>query len=182
MTVFTNEPNNQRGEHNMNRNELPHIHHKAHGLHPHPMHPAHPHERRAMLRFSLDEKDREVLLAVFGDEDSAASAESIIYDAPPEVQILAIQALSMAAQTMHLPQSAVAENTQEAPSSAVMENRVRWSCPVLDESVNKLFCQAYGEVGYSFCTVLGSAPYEIAVVARILAYLNEKVGEINGHH
>lgn len=182
MTVFTNEPNNQRGEHNMNRNELPHIHHKAHGLHPHPMHPAHPYERRAMLRFSLDEKDREVLLAVFDDEDSAASAESIIYDAPSEVQILAIQALNVAAQTMHLPQSAVAENTQEAPSSMVMENRVRWSCPVLDESVNKLFRQAYGEVGYSFCTVLGSAPYEIAVVARILAYLNEKVGEINGHH
>ena len=182
MTVFTKESVNQRGEITMKCNELPHIHHKSHGLNPHPMHPSHPHERRAMLRFSLDEKDREVLLAVFGDEDSVASAESIIYDAPPEVQILAIQALSMAAQTMHLPQSAAAENAHEAPSSAAKENRVRWSCPVLDESVSRMFRQAYGEVGYSFCTVLGSAPYEIAVVARILAYLNEKVGEINGHH
>lgn len=182
MTVYTNENNNQRGENTMIRNELFHIHPKHHAMHPHHLHPAHPHERRAMLRFSLDEKDREVLLAVFGDEDSVASAESIIYDAPPEVQVLAIQALNMAAQTVHLPQSAVTENTQEAPSSAAMENRVRWSCPVLDDSVNRLFCQAYGEVGYSFCTVLSSAPYEIAVVARILAYLNERVGEINGHH
>lgn len=182
MTFFTNDFLTQRGECNMKCNELSHIHPKSHGLQPRPMHPAHPHERRAALRFSLEEKDREVLLAVFGDEDSAASAESIIYDAPPEVQVLAIQALSMAAQTVHLPQSAIAENAQEAPTSAAMENRIRWSCPVLDESVNRLFRQAYGEVGYNFCTVLGSAPYEIAVVARILAYLNERVGEINGHH
>ena len=182
MTVYTNEINNQRGEYTMIRNEPFHIHPRHHAMHPHHLHPAPPHEPRAMLRFALDEKDREVLLAVFGDQDSAISAESIIYDAPPEVQILAIQALSMAAQTMHLPQPSAMANAQEAPSSATKENRVRWSCPVLDESVNTLFRQAYGEVGYSFCTVLGSAPYEIAVVARILAYLNEKVGEINGHH
>ena len=182
MTFFTNESVNQRGDYSMKCNELTHIHHKSNVHHPRPMHPTHPHERRAMLRVSLDEKDRQVLLAVFGDEDSAASAESIIYDAPPEVQILAIQVLSMAAQTMHMPQTMAEEISQKVPLKATTENRVRWSCPVLDETSGNLFHQAYGEIGYSFCAVLGTAPYEIAVVARILAYLNGKVGDVHGHH
>lgn len=182
MTVFTNESNNQRGECNMNRNDLPHIHPMPHHLHPMPHH-----ERRGMLRFTFDEKDREALLAVFGDPNSAAAAESIIYNAPPEVQILAIQALSMTAHTIGLPQSQPVgekeDDDQDITFGAPAENRIRWSCPVLDEAASKQFRQIYGEAGYSFCTILCTAPYEIAVVARILAYVNEKAGEMNyGHH
>ena len=186
MTVFTKESVNQKGNHTMKSNELPHIHHKSHGLHPHPVHPVHHHERRAMLCFSLDEKDREVLLTVFGDEDSAASAESIIQDAPPEVQILAIQALNLVEEAMqlhqHQPEQQILEELQEVPAFEASENRIRMSCPVLGEAAANQFRQIYGETGYGFCTVLGTAPYEIAVVARILAYLNEKAGAIYGHH
>lgn len=183
MTVFTKESVKQRGDYNMNNNQLPHIHHKPHGAHPHPLHP---HERRDMLRVSLDEKDHDALLAVFGDEDSAAAAECIIYEAPPEVQILAVQALSMAEQFIRLskyqPEQQVKEYPQEAPAFKTQENRARMSCPVLGESAKRLFGQLYSENGDTFYTVLDSAPYEIAVIARILAYLNEKAGEINGHH
>lgn len=178
MTVFTQRSVNQKGDYNMNYAEMPHLHPGHHSMHPVP-----PHERAKMLRISLDEKDREALLAVFGDQDSATSAEQIIYDAPPEVQILSIQALRMVVQSLPLPQSLTEqENDENGAPTGTLENRVRWSCPVLDESVGKIFLQTYGEIGYSFCAVLGTAPYEIAVVARILAYLNGKAGAYNGHY
>lgn len=181
MTVFTQKSVNQKGDYNMTYAKMPH----RHPVH-HPMHPVPPHERAKMLRISLDEKDREALLTVFGDQDSATSAEQIIYDAPSEVQILAIQALRMVAQSRPLPQSSPEqennENSQAEAPTETLENRVRWSCPVLDESVGKSFLQTYGEIGYSFCAVLGTAPYEIAVIARILAYLNGKAGTYNGHY
>lgn len=186
MPMYTTSINNTKGENDMNRLDHSHIHPKGHAMHPHHVHPAPPHERRAMLHLFLDEKDQEVLLAVFGDQDSAAAAESIIYEAPPEVQILAIQSLSMAEQFVRLsesqPEQQVMENSQETSSCETVENRARMSCPVLGESAKRLFDQLYGETGDGFYTVLGSAPYEIAVIARILAYLNEKAGEINGYH
>lgn len=201
MIVINTETNNKRGENTMNcyaqpnKHSVPHhmhLHHMhphrmhPHHMHPHHVHPAPPPAPRAMLDISFDEKDREMLLAIFGDQDSAATAESIIYEAPPEVQILAMQSLSMAEQLVQLPEEQPAqqavEESQEVFSCKAVENRARMSCPVLGESAKRQFVQLYGEVGEDFCFVLGSVPYEIAVIARILAYLNEKAGEINGHH
>lgn len=179
MTVNTQGSVNQKGDHNMNYTNIPRPHHNHH-------HPLPPHERAKLIHIYLDQKNCEALLAVFGDQDSAASAEQIIYNAPPEVQILAIQALRMVVQTLPLAQSLADHENGEIPQEETItetsENRIRWSCPVLNESSNKFFRQTYGEVGYSFCTILGTAPYEIAVVAQILAYLNGKEGTYNGHH
>lgn len=54
-----------------------------------------PHERRNMLQLEFDEEDWNVFKEAFGDEDTAEAAIEIIYSAPPEIQILAIQILNM---------------------------------------------------------------------------------------
>nr|WP_294468302.1 hypothetical protein [uncultured Sellimonas sp.] len=54
-----------------------------------------PHERRAWMQITFEEKDREILKAVFGDEDTATAAEEIIQTAPPEIQILAVQLINL---------------------------------------------------------------------------------------
>ena len=57
--------------------------------------PIPPHERKAMLRIEFGDKDWLILNEVFGDADTAHAAVSIIQDAPPEIQILAVQLLKM---------------------------------------------------------------------------------------
>ncbi len=57
--------------------------------------PIPPHERKALMRVELDEKDLALLKMVFGDEDTAEAAAEIIQEAPPEIQILAIQLISL---------------------------------------------------------------------------------------
>lgn len=54
-----------------------------------------PHERKAMLHIEFDENDWTLLKKVFGDEDTAAAAVDIIRDAPPEIQILAVQLINI---------------------------------------------------------------------------------------
>lgn len=60
-----------------------------------PKHPVPPHERRTMMHIEFDEKDRGILKEAFMDEDTVMAAASIIQEAPPEVQILAIQAIQL---------------------------------------------------------------------------------------
>ncbi len=54
-----------------------------------------PHERKKLLEIEFSEKDFIVLRDVFGDEDTAEAAAEIIRDAPPEIQILAIQIMNI---------------------------------------------------------------------------------------
>lgn len=54
-----------------------------------------PHERKAMLHIEFEENDWVLLKEVFGDEDTAAAAVDIIRDAPPEIQILAVQLINI---------------------------------------------------------------------------------------
>lgn len=60
-----------------------------------PKHPIPPHERRAMMHIEFDEKDMGILKEAFMDEDTVMAAASIIQEAPPEVQILTIQAIQL---------------------------------------------------------------------------------------
>lgn len=57
--------------------------------------PMPPHERKALLRIEFDESDLKLLQEVFGDEDTAGAAMEIINEAPPEIQILAIQLINL---------------------------------------------------------------------------------------
>ena len=57
--------------------------------------PMPPHERKALLRIEFDEGDLKLLQEVFGDEDTAGAAMEIIKEAPPEIQILAVQLMNL---------------------------------------------------------------------------------------
>ena len=54
-----------------------------------------PHERKALIRIEFDESDRSILREVFGDEDTAEAAAQVIHEAPPEIQILAMQLMNL---------------------------------------------------------------------------------------
>lgn len=54
-----------------------------------------PHERKALMHVEFDEGDWSLLKEVFGDADTAVAAAEIIREAPPEIQILAIQLMNI---------------------------------------------------------------------------------------
>ena len=54
-----------------------------------------PYERKALMHIEFDEGDWKLLKDVFGDEDTAVAAAEIIREAPPEIQILAIQLMNI---------------------------------------------------------------------------------------
>lgn len=54
-----------------------------------------PHERKALINVEFDEADWTLLKEVFGDEDTALAASEIIREAPPEIQILAVQLMNI---------------------------------------------------------------------------------------
>lgn len=54
-----------------------------------------PHERKALMHVEFDEADWALLKEVFGDEDTALAAAEIIKEAPPEIQILAVQLMNI---------------------------------------------------------------------------------------
>ena len=54
-----------------------------------------PHERKSLIHIEFDEVDWALLKEVFGDEDTVRAAAEIIQEAPPEIQILAIQLISI---------------------------------------------------------------------------------------
>lgn len=163
--------------------------HSAHHLHHFHEHPDPRHDRRNTIRLTLDEEDRAMLLTVFPDRDSAAAAEDIFYcEAPPEVRFLIIQNLKAIAQIQQMIQTVpqqkdeIAEETKIFPAWNEQENRARWNNSVLDDNSESLFCKLYGEAGVGIHHHLEMVPYEMALVARIQAYLNEKVGELNGQY
>lgn len=47
------------------------------------------------LLSEFDEKDREIFMRVFGDEDSADAAVQVIRNAPPEIAVLTLQIMEM---------------------------------------------------------------------------------------
>lgn len=57
--------------------------------------PIPPHERKAFMRVELDDMDMALLRMIFGDADTAEAAAEIIREAPPEIQILAIQLINI---------------------------------------------------------------------------------------
>lgn len=50
-----------------------------------------PHQRKAMVQLRFEDEDWALMKEIFGDEDTAAAAADILLDAPPEIQILAVQ-------------------------------------------------------------------------------------------
>lgn len=57
-------------------------------------------------------------------------------------------------------------------------NCVRFSPPVLDGTAKTHYEALYQDAGVQFMNVLNTSPNEIAVLSRMLVYLNEKSGGI----
>lgn len=85
MKHFPKENNNT----NMNGGSI-------HMMHDHkrPGKPIPPHERRNMMKIEFSEEDLNLFNTIYGDEDEAMAAVHVIMDAPPEIQILAIQLIN----------------------------------------------------------------------------------------
>lgn len=167
MKVFTkNMDKLQEG-----RLPMPHEHDFGRPLPPHERHgfgrPIPPHERRAMMQVEFGEDDLTLLNTVFGDADTAQAAAYIIQDAPPEIQILAIQLMKMNGSSTML----------SANSGA--DSQVRFPSPTMDETAQQLYADLYGDAGTSFVGILNTSPNEIAVISRLIAYLDDKTKEVS---
>lgn len=57
--------------------------------------PLPPHLRGGLMRLTFEQDDWQVLLRVFGDEDTAQAAAGILLSAPPEIQVLACQVMKL---------------------------------------------------------------------------------------
>ena len=59
------------------------------------------------------------------------------------------------------------------------ESSVRFPSPTMDETAQKLYAELYGYAGTRFVGILNSSPNEIAVISRLIAYLDDKTKEVS---
>ncbi len=130
-----------------------------------PLRPMPPHKRR-LVHIEFDEDDWTLLKDVFGDEDTTVAEIETIMDAPPEIQILAIQLINILKGT-----------DIEMALDFAQCFAPKFSSPALNEDAQVLYSKLYGENGEKFVEILDTSPDEIAVISRLIAYLAEKKGE-----
>lgn len=53
-------------------------------------------------------------------------------------------------------------------------NFAKFIAPVLGEDTQELYSELYGDAGNKFVDVLSSSPDEIAVVSKMIAFLNKQ--------
>ncbi|WP_412570594.1 hypothetical protein [Evtepia sp.] len=126
-----------------------------------------PHAHRALLRVEFDEQSWALWEQVFGDDDTVGAAAEILRNAPPEIQILAVQLIAALGQGA--PAGGAADE-EEARSTACP----RFPSPVLGEEARALYARLYGGNGRRFADILDTSPDEIAVVSRLIAYLAQR--------
>ena len=130
--------------------------------HPHPIPP---HERKDMVFVEFDEECESLFKDITGSEEEAEVAMEILHCAPPELQVIAVQLLKM---------NGVNAKARFPKFKGAFPG---WSSPTIDEEMYGLYSDIYGENGENYVEVLETSPYEIAVISRMLAYMQEKRGE-----
>lgn len=55
-------------------------------------------------------------------------------------------------------------------------NYTRWTSPILGQEAEAVYTDIYGNEGADFLRVLETSPYEIAVISRLIAYLQKVKG------
>ena len=53
-------------------------------------------------------------------------------------------------------------------------NFAKFTAPVLGEDTQELYSELYGDAGNKFVDVLSTSPDEIAVISKMIAYLNKQ--------
>lgn len=51
----------------------------------------------------------------------------------------------------------------------------RWESPILEENATALYEKNYGAFGKELLDIFEDGPYEMAVVSRLLAHLQDKI-------
>lgn len=131
----------------------PYVHHEP---------PVPPHMRRGIERIVFDENEFPLLVKVYGNEDNAIAAMRYLNeDAPPEMQILAIQAMAN-----------ISSNFKIKSINAKGFNASGAYFPIagMDDSAKAFYIERYGEAGACYVDVLRASPKEISVISRLLAY------------
>ncbi|MEQ2605183.1 hypothetical protein [Dorea longicatena] len=54
-----------------------------------------PHERKALIHIDFSDDDMTLFKHIYGDDDEAVAAIQVLMDAPPEIQIIAAQLISL---------------------------------------------------------------------------------------
>ena len=61
-------------------------------------------------------------------------------------------------------------------------NFAKFTAPVLGEDTQELYSELYGDAGNKFVDVLSTSPDEIAVISKMIAFLNtKKQNDSKGH-
>lgn len=50
-----------------------------------------PHERKALIHLEFEEEDMQLFRCIYENEDDMNAAVQVLKDAPPEIQVLAVQ-------------------------------------------------------------------------------------------
>ena len=125
-----------------------------------------PHAHRALLRAEFDAQSWALWEQVFGDDDTVGAAAEILRNAPPEIQILAVQLIALA---QGAPAGAAADE-EEARSTSCPG----FPAPVLGAEARAFYARLYGANERRFADILDTSPDEIAVVSRLIAYLAQR--------
>ena len=140
--------------------------------------PMPPHLRRERVRFELENNNLE-LHAAFMNPDTVSAVVPIILGAPEEIQVVVLQLLNLirAKSSQHLQREKQPKRSDGQPTSRyklegkLNLNTTRWSNPILDSFALKLYQEVYINDCQYYLNVLRESPYEIAVISRLIAYL-----------
>jgi len=166
----------------------PHIHPKHHPTPPATHEHTPPHIHKGRFQYEFSEEDAAVFHDIFGSETTSATAMNSILDVPSEVTVLGVIATQLAGALHNLlvargvPTKSNYPGIPDDMSRKDNVKQVEWDCSVLGESAKYMLCDLYGEdQGNSYYEKLNHGRNEIATIARICAYIQEKVGELNEH-
>lgn len=130
----------------------PHTHHEP---------PLPPHLRRGIERIVFDENELPILIKAYGNEDNAIAAMRYLNeDAPPEMQILAIQAMANISSDFSI---------KAINAEGFNAHGAYFPIAGMDNSAKTLYKELYGEAGTGYIDVFRASPKEISVISRLLA-------------
>ena len=146
------------------RTSMP-LDHDGRPLLPHGHHgPIPPHVKKAMMPpFKFDKDD--FVSFMDDDPDTAGAAAYIMQEAPPEIQIIAIQLIVLLLMKKNGSSILLDFNSGN-------DVQVKFPSPTMDEVAQKLYTDLYGEAGSRFVDILNSSPNEIGVISRMIAHLD----------
>ena len=166
----------------------PHIHPKHHPTPPATHEHIPPHIHKGRFQYAFSEEDAAVFRDIFGSESTSTTAMSDILDVPGEVTVLGIIATQLAGTLRKLLTERgldTASKYLSIPGDLSQKDSVKqveYDRSALGESAKHMLHSLYGEDwGSSYYEKLNRGPDEIATIARICAYIQEKVGELNEH-